>query len=208
MSHATYYPGATPIALKVLFDPDDGTLLGAQAVGTDSVDKRIDVLATAMFAGLPAERLADLELAYAPPYSSAKDPVNMLGYMIENVRSGDCDVVDPAELRRLVTDGWQVVDVRSPAEHAAGAIPGSRNVPLDDLRDELAELPAAPIVVYCEVGQRGHTATALLRSHGRRVRNLDGGFRTWCAADAAQRGDPGRLRPSPPEHDGVPRTGR
>ncbi|HEX5586894.1 MAG TPA: FAD-dependent oxidoreductase, partial [Acidimicrobiia bacterium] len=110
MSHATYYPGAAQIAIKVLFDVDDGTLLGAQAVGTDGVDKRIDVLATAMFAGLSGERLADLELAYAPPYSSAKDPVNMLGYMIENIRSGDCDVVDPAELPQLVATGWQVID--------------------------------------------------------------------------------------------------
>ena len=106
MSHATYYPGATPLAMKVLFDADDGTLLGAQAVGTDGVDKRIDVLATAMFVGLPAERLADLELAYAPPYSSAKDPVNMLGYMIENIRSGDCDVVEPEEL-----DSWSPIRV-------------------------------------------------------------------------------------------------
>jgi NADPH-dependent 2,4-dienoyl-CoA reductase/sulfur reductase-like enzyme len=133
MSHATYYPGANQMALKVLFDPGDGTLLGAQAFGKDGVDKRIDVLATAMFAGLPAERLADLELAYAPPYSSAKDPVNMLGYMIENVRSGDCDVVAPEQLSQLVADGWQVLDVRSRAEHEAAAIPGTRNVPLDEL---------------------------------------------------------------------------
>ncbi len=196
MSHATYYPGAAPMSLKVLFDPDTGELLGAQGVGRHGVDKRIDVLATAMFAGLPAERLADLELAYAPPYSSAKDPVNMLGYMIENVRSGDCDVVPPAELMTLVADGWQVVDVRSAAEHAAAAIPGSHNLPLDDLRDRLDDLADAPLVVYCEVGQRGHTATALLQSHGRRVRNLDGGFRTWSAAEAARVSDPDRLAPA------------
>jgi NADPH-dependent 2,4-dienoyl-CoA reductase/sulfur reductase-like enzyme/rhodanese-related sulfurtransferase len=194
MSHATYYPGATPIALKVLFDPIDGSLLGAQAVGSDGVDKRIDVLATAMFAKLTGERLADLELAYAPPFSSAKDPVNMLGYMIENVLSGDCDVVSPSELAALRVDGWQVIDVRSRAEHAAGAIPGSRVVPLDELREEVPNLSSAPIVVYCEVGQRGHTATALLRAHGCRVRNLDGGFRTWCAAEAARVNDPGLLQ--------------
>ncbi len=98
MSHATYYPGAEPMSLKLLFDPDDGTILGAQAVGGAGVDKRIDVLATAMAAGLPADALADLELAYAPPFSSAKDPVNMLGYMAENVLSGECDVVEPDEL--------------------------------------------------------------------------------------------------------------
>jgi rhodanese-related sulfurtransferase len=149
-----------------------------------------------MFAGLPGERLADLELAYAPPFSSAKDPVNMLGYMIENVRSGDCDVVEPTELGELVAEGWQVLDIRTRVEHEGGAIPGSRNIPLDELREAVDGLGHTPIVVYCEVGQRGHTATALLTSMGWRVRNLDGGFRTWLAAEAARVGDPGRLRPS------------
>ena len=113
MSHAGYYPGAEPMSLKLLFDPDDGTILGAQAVGGEGVDKRIDVLATAMTAGIRAESLADLELAYAPPFSSAKDPVNMLGYMAENVRSGECDVVEPDELESLVAVGWMLIDVRS-----------------------------------------------------------------------------------------------
>jgi NADPH-dependent 2,4-dienoyl-CoA reductase/sulfur reductase-like enzyme/rhodanese-related sulfurtransferase len=208
MSHASYYPGASPIAMKVLFDPDDGTLLGAQAVGADGVDKRIDVLATAMFAGLPGERLADLELAYAPPFSSAKDPVNMLGYMIENVRSGDCDVVEPSELGDLVAEDWQLLDIRTRGEHEAGAIPGSRNIPLDELRERVDRLEDTPIVVYCEVGQRGHTATALLRSLGRRVRNLDGGYRTWLAAEAASLGNPDRLRPSAVDGGEVPQSGR
>jgi NADPH-dependent 2,4-dienoyl-CoA reductase/sulfur reductase-like enzyme/rhodanese-related sulfurtransferase len=179
--HATYYPGAARMAMKLIFDPNDAAILGAQVVGRKGVDKRVDVIATAMAAGLSADRLADLELAYAPPFSSAKDPVNMLGYMAENVLSGDCDVVAPNEVARLVARGWALVDVRTTDEHAAGAIPGSTNVPLDSLRDHLAELQAGPVVVYCEVGQRGHTATALLRELGTTARNLDGGYRTWTA---------------------------
>jgi NADPH-dependent 2,4-dienoyl-CoA reductase/sulfur reductase-like enzyme/rhodanese-related sulfurtransferase len=186
-NHATYYPGATRLAMKLIFDPDDGTILGAQAVGRNGVDKRIDVIATAMSAGITADRLADLELAYAPPFSSAKDPVNMLGYMAENVLSGDCDVVDVGELGGLADEGWLVVDVRTEAEHAAGSIPGSVNLALDELRDHLDELRGRDIVVYCEVGQRGHTATALLRDEGIRARNLDGGFATWSAALRAAR---------------------
>jgi rhodanese-related sulfurtransferase len=139
------------------------------------------VIATAMAAGFTASCLADLELAYAPPFSSAKDPVNQLGYMAENVLSGDCDVVPPGELADLVDDGWTLVDVRTPAEHYAGAIPHSRNVPLDGLRDHLDQLGARPVVVYCEVGQRGHTATALLQEVGLKARNLDGGYQTWAA---------------------------
>jgi rhodanese-related sulfurtransferase len=179
--HATYYPGATGMAAKLLFDPDDGTILGAQIVGQNGVDKRIDVIATAMTGGLTADRLADLELAYAPPFSSAKDPVNILGYMAENVLVGDCDVVQPSELAELLADGWNLIDVRSASENAAGAIPGSRNFPIDSLRDHLDELGDDPLVVYCEVGQRGHTATALLRELGLKARNLDGGYRTWTA---------------------------
>jgi rhodanese-related sulfurtransferase len=149
------------------------------------VDKRIDVLATAMWADVTAPELADLELAYAPPFSSAKDPVNMLGYMAENVCSGACDVVETDELRSLVAKGWKLIDVRSAAEHARGAIPGSDNIPVDDLREHLAELTGENVVVYCEVGQRGHTATSLLHEVGINARNLDGGYLTWRAATAA-----------------------
>ena len=183
--HAAYYPGARPLALKLLFDPDDGTILGAQAVGAEGVDKRIDVLATAITGGLRAEELAELELAYAPPYSSAKDPVNMLGYMAENVRSGACDVVPHEELPELLRNGWILLDVRSPAEHAGGAIPGARNLPLDRLREDLNGA-TGPFVVYCEVGQRGHTATTLLHELGLEARNLDGGYRTWLASEVAR----------------------
>ena len=154
MSHAGYYPGAEPMALKLLFDPYDGAILGRRR-RAGRVDKRIDVIATAMAAGLPADPLADLELAYAPPFSSAKDPVNMLGYMAENLMSGECDVVEPDEVARLVVDGWTLLDVRTAAEHESGAIPGSVNVPLDSIRDELGTLGGGPFLVYCQVGQRG-----------------------------------------------------
>jgi len=190
--HAAYYPGAQPMALKLLFDPLDGTILGAQAVGRDGVDKRIDVLATAMAGGITADGLADLELAYAPPFSSAKDPVNMLGYMAENERLGSCEVVAYDELGLLEEAGWTLLDVRSAEEHAEGAIPGSRSLPLERLRDELGGAHG-PFIVYCEVGQRGHTATALLHELGIVARNLDGGYRTWRAADAARGRDHQRL---------------
>jgi NADPH-dependent 2,4-dienoyl-CoA reductase/sulfur reductase-like enzyme/rhodanese-related sulfurtransferase len=184
--HAAYYPGATRMAIKLIFDPNDGAILGAQIVGRNGVDKRIDVIATAMANGMKADHLADLELAYAPPFSSAKDPVNLLGYMAENILSGDCDVVAPDELAGLIEEDWCVVDVRTAEEHERGAIPGSTNVPIDSLRDHLEELGSGPVVVYCEVGQRGHTATALLHELGFKVRNLDGGYQTWLASMRAQ----------------------
>ena len=184
--HATYYPGATRMAAKLIFDPNDGTILGAQIVGRHGVDKRIDVIATAMAGGITADLLADLELAYAPPFSSAKDPVNLLGYMAENVLSGDCDIVDPSELTELVAKGWPVIDVRTAEEHTKGAIAGSVNLPIDLLRENLDALGHGPVVVYCEVGQRGHTATALMRELGIEARNLDGGFQTWSAWTRAQ----------------------
>ena len=193
MNHATYYPGAEQMSLKLLFDPIDGTILGAQAVGGAGVDKRIDILATAMTGGLTAPALADLELAYAPPFSSAKDPVNMLGYMAENVLSGECDVIAPGELAGLADTGWTVLDVRTPSEFAAGSIPGSISAPLDSLRDDLPGLGDGPFAIYCQVGQRGHTATELLHQLGRAARNLDGGYRTWLDAEAARTGDASQL---------------
>ena len=195
MSHAGYYPGAEPMSLKLLFDPQDGAILGAQAVGGSGVDKRIDVLATAMAAGLRADVLADLELAYAPPFSSAKDPVNMLGYMAENLMSGECDVVEAYEVAGLMAQGWTLLDVRTRDQHVRGSIPGSINAPLDTLREDLAALGRGPFVVFCEVGQRGHTATMLLHELGLPARNLDGGYRTWLCAEAAAAGDPRRLAP-------------
>ena len=144
---------------------------------------------------MTAPELADLELAYAPPFSSAKDPVNMLGYMAENLISGDCDVVEPAELPELMAAGWTLVDVRTTAEHERGAIPGSVNVPLDALRSDLAGLGSGPFVIYCQVGQRGHTAVSLLHELGVPARNLDGGYLTWRAADAGRGSGAERVRP-------------
>jgi NADPH-dependent 2,4-dienoyl-CoA reductase/sulfur reductase-like enzyme/rhodanese-related sulfurtransferase len=184
-NHATYYPGATRMAMKLIFDPADGTILGAQVVGGDGVDKRIDVIATAMAGGLTADQLADLELAYAPPFSSAKDPVNQLGYMAENVLSGACDVVRPSEIDALQQAGWSLVDVRSPEEHDQESIPNSTNIPVDEIRENLEMFGDGPVIVYCEVGQRGHTATALLVELGVTARNLDGGFRNWSDTQRA-----------------------
>ena len=182
------------MAAKLIFDPADGTILGAQIVGRHGVDKRIDVIATAMSGGLAAPQLADLELAYAPPFSSAKDPVNLLGYMAENILTGECDVVGPEELASLMEEGWRVVDVRTAEEHAAGAIPGSVNLPVDSLREHLGSLGGGPVVVYCHVGQRGHTATALMQELGITARNLDGGYLTWSASERAT--GPGTLSTS------------
>ncbi|WP_353940459.1 FAD-dependent oxidoreductase [Streptomyces sp. HUAS MG91] len=184
-SHAGYYPGASPIALKVLFDPDDLSILGAQAVGADGVDKRVDVLATAIAGGLTAPELADLELAYAPPYGSAKDPVNMAGMIAENLVTRTDRTVQWHELDAARAAGASLVDVRTAAEHARGAIPGAVNIPLDELRDRAAELPDGDLLVHCQVGLRGHTALRLLAGLGRDAANLDGGYATWSAGQAA-----------------------
>ncbi|MEZ7756157.1 FAD-dependent oxidoreductase [Microbacterium paraoxydans] len=183
-SHAGYYPGAETLSMKLLADPVTDRILGAQIVGRDGVDKRIDVIATALQAGVTASGLAHLELAYAPQFGSAKDAVNILGYVAENTRNGTTPTLQWHELDDALQAGSTLIDVRSAAEHANGAIPGARNIPLDDLRDRLDELPEGPLVVHCQVGLRGHIATRLLRQHGRAVRNLDGGYRTWRDATA------------------------
>ncbi|MGO4663977.1 FAD-dependent oxidoreductase [Terrabacter sp. 2TAF16] len=180
-SHATYYPGAEGMSLKLLVDRDTDAILGAQGVGRDGVDKRIDVIATAMTGGLTASALADLELAYAPQFASAKDPVNMLGYIADNLRTGVSRSVQWHELADAVADGAVLVDVRTPEEHESGAIPGAVLIPVDELRGRLDEIPPGPVVVHCAVGQRGHTAARVLAHAGREVRNLDGGYRTWLA---------------------------
>ncbi|MEV0900700.1 FAD-dependent oxidoreductase [Actinoplanes sp. NPDC049802] len=189
-SHAGYYPGAQPMSAKLLYDAADGTILGAQIVGGDGVDKRIDVLATALYAGLRADELADLELAYAPPFGSAKDPVNMLGYIAENQLTGTERTLQWHEVNAALDDGAVLIDVRTPAEYAAGHLPGALNLPVDDLRERLAEVPDRELIVYCQVGLRGHTAVALLSGLGHNVRNLDGGYRTWTAGHHAQENAP------------------
>ncbi len=181
-SHAGYYPGADGMALKLLVDPDTDRILGAQGVGRSGVDKRIDVIATAMAGGLTASDLADLELAYAPQFSSAKDPVNMLGYAAMNARSGLTPTIQWHELAEAMAAGATLIDVRDASEHRHGAIPGSILIPVNELRDRLAEVPHGPVVIHCAVGVRGHTATRILRQLGwDDVRNLDGGYTTWAA---------------------------
>ncbi|GAC40914.1 FAD-dependent oxidoreductase [Paenibacillus popilliae] len=178
-SHASYYPSATPISLKLLFD-EEGMVLGAQAVGYEGVDKRIDDIAAVIrFKGTVAD-LTELELAYAPPYSSAKDPVNMVGYTAENVVNGLTEVFVPEDLEQRDTESVVLVDVRTPMEHANGHIEGSVNLPVDELRDRLHELdPGKEVWVYCQVGLRGYTASRILRQKGYRVKNMTGGYKTY-----------------------------
>lgn len=182
LSHAGYYPGAASLALKLLFDKTTGTIFGAQAVGADGVDKRIDVIATAMRGGLLASELADLELSYAPPFSSAKDPVNMAGYVAGNMMDGLTKTMQWHEVNAFVESGGLLVDVRDAIERDLGYIPGSVNIPLNELRDRLQELPKdRELAVSCQVGLRGYYALRLLSEHGYDVRNVDGGYKTYSA---------------------------
>lgn len=183
--HAGYYPGASKLSIKLLVDSASDAVLGAQAVGRAGVDKRIDVIATAMTGGIRASELAELELAYAPQFGSAKDPINMLGYIAENLRDGVVETVQWHELADEVAAGASVIDVRTAREFAKGAIPGALNLPLDELRQRQAELPGGRLIVNCEVGLRGHTAARLLAQLGREVANLDGGHLTWKAGVGA-----------------------
>ena len=185
-SHTGYYPGAESMALKLIVDANTDEILGAQGVGGDGVDKRIDVIATAMAGDIPASELADLELAYAPQFSSAKDPVNMLGYVALNAAEGLTPSIQWHELDAALEAGAALVDVRTSGEYADGAIPGSVNIPLDDIRARRAELPEGRLIVHCKVGQRGHTAVRLLAQLGREAVNLDGGFLTWNAGTTAR----------------------
>ena len=183
-SHAGYYPGAKGMSIKLLVDRKTQEILGAQAVGREGVDKRIDVIATAMRGGLTAPELADLELAYAPPFGSAKDPVNMLGYISENVLNGVTPTAQWNEVNSLVSQGWTVVDVRSKGEFDRGHIPNSINISIDEMRERINEVPKEKILVTCQVGQRGHAATRLLREMGYNAVNLDGGYMTWSHSPA------------------------
>ncbi|WP_339223166.1 CoA-disulfide reductase [Paenibacillus sp. FSL W7-1332] len=183
-SHAGYYPGAYPISLKLLFHPETGQIYGAQAIGADGVDKRIDVIATAIKGNLNVWDLAELELSYAPPYSSAKDPVNYAGYVAANIMDGLVETVQWHEIDDLVGNGATLIDVREPKEREAGYIPGSVNIPLNDLRSRLKELPENEMLyVNCQVGLRGYLAARILAQHGFRVKNLDGGWKTYAAVN-------------------------
>ena len=189
-NHAGYYPGAKRVSMKVLFDPETGKLLGAQAHGEDGADKRIDVIATAIAGGLTIDDLMDLELAYAPQFGSAKDAINIAGYVGNNVFNGTTPTVQWHQLEAARAAGAQVIDVRSPHEHGAGRIPGTINIPVDELRDRLSEVQLEDVVVYCAVGQRGHIATQILKANGAKVRNLDGGYSTWSVAEKAMQRKP------------------
>lgn len=184
-SHAGYYPGAKQMALKMIFDAKTGEILGAQGVGIEGVDKRIDVIATAIRGGITAPELADLELAYAPPFGSAKDPINMLGYIAENMMSGLLETAQWSQIDEFEDRGFQLVDVRTSSEYAAGSIPGALSMPVDEIRNRVAELTNKDVLVNCQVGQRGHTATMLLKELGFNAVNLDGGYLTWSNSPAA-----------------------
>jgi NADPH-dependent 2,4-dienoyl-CoA reductase/sulfur reductase-like enzyme/rhodanese-related sulfurtransferase len=188
-SHAGYYPGAKRISMLVAFEPTTGKLLGAQAVGEDGVDKRIDVIATAIFGGLTVNDLMDLELAYSPQYGSAKDPINHAGYVGNNVLTGRTPTFQWHELEAEASKPNTVlVDVRTASENEAGTTPNSININVDNLRDHIQELEGKRVLVHCQVGQRGHTATQILRGHGIDALNLDGGYLTWRAGtDATER---------------------
>ncbi len=184
-SHAGYYPGAKQMALKMIFDAKTGEILGAQGVGIEGVDKRIDVIATAIRGGITAPELADLELAYAPPFGSAKDPINMLGYIAENIMSGLLETAQWSQIDEFQDRGFQLVDVRTSSEFAAGSIPGAMSMPVDEIRKRVAELTNKDVLVNCQVGQRGHTATMLLKELGFNAVNLDGGYLTWSNSPGA-----------------------
>ena len=183
MSHAGYYPGGKLMTMKVIFEKETFRLLGAQIVGYEGVDKRIDVLAAAIHAGLTAIRLKDLDLAYAPPYSSAKDPVNMAGFLIENLAKGVVKQFRIEDVGGLPRDGSvTLLDARTPQEYAGGHIEGFRNIPVDELRQRLEEIaPGKPVYVICQSGLRSYIACRILAGHGYEAHNFSGGFRFYDA---------------------------
>ncbi|MBU2699550.1 NADPH-dependent 2 [Sporomusaceae bacterium BoRhaA] len=184
MSHASYYRGATPISLKIIFSPDTGKVLGAQASGNQGVEKRIDVIATAIRAGMTVYDLEKLELSYAPPYSSAKDPVNMAGYVASNILKKDCQVIHWHDIAKLNKDEVVLIDVRTSVEFSLGTIEGAVNIPVDELRTRLDEIPLdKEVILFCQVGLRGYLAYRILVQHGfQQLRNLSGGYKTYAAA--------------------------
>ncbi|MBM7866275.1 FAD-dependent oxidoreductase [Heliobacterium gestii] len=178
-SHASYYPGATPITLKVIFD-ETGKVLGAQAFGYDGVDKRIDVIATVIRMGGTIDDLKELELSYAPPYSSAKDPVNMAGFLAENVLAGRAELVVSGDIDQMDRERTVLLDVRTDLEFENGSLPGAIHIPLDELRQRLGELDQSKEYwVYCKVGFRGYLAERILVQRGFRAKNLSGGYASY-----------------------------
>lgn len=177
-SHAGYYPNAKTIVLKLLFHPTTGKIYGAQAIGEDGVDKRIDIIATAIKAGMTVQELPELEFTYAPPFGSAKDPVNMAGYVALNLMEGISESVQWYELEDKQEEGYLLLDVRNEGElKSNGRLKGAVNIPLDSLRDRMAELPKdQPIIVSCHSGLRSYAAERILKQNGYQAKNLDGAF--------------------------------
>ncbi|EGQ9835347.1 FAD-dependent oxidoreductase [Vibrio cholerae] len=184
-SHASYYPGAEVVSFKMLFDPQTGKIFGAQAVGKDGIDKRIDVMAVAQRAGMTVEQLQHLELTYAPPFGSAKDVINQAAFVATNLIKGDAKAIHFDEIDNL-TDEQVLLDVRNPMElQNMGYLPGAINIPVDQLRQRMNELPKdKEIVIYCQVGLRGNVAYRQLVNNGFKARNLIGGYRTYKFAKA------------------------
>ena len=180
-SHASYYPGANSMSIKIIFAKDDGKLLGAQIVGRDGVDKRIDVFATAIRAGMTVYDLTELELAYAPPFSSAKDPVNMAGFVAENILKGNVKNFHWHDVADLPKDGSVTfLDIRSAGEYSRGTIEGFNNIPVDSLRDRLDEIDKSkPVYITCQVGLRGYIGARILMQNGYDAYNLSGGYRLY-----------------------------
>lgn len=185
-NHAGYYPGAAPMAFKLLFSPE-GKIYGAQLVGLEGVDKRVDVIATAIRAGMSVFDLEELELAYAPPYGSARDPINIIGFLAGNLLRGDVENVDWNEVEGLERSKHVFLDVRDPEELTIGSIEGGLNIPLGELRERMNEIPRSKrVVVYCQVGQRGYFAARILKQNGFDAVNLNGGFKTYSHALGTQ----------------------
>lgn len=185
-NHAGYYPGASPMALKLLFSPE-GKIYGAQAVGVEGVDKRIDVIATAIQGGMSVYDLEELELGYAPPYSSSRDPVNIIGFTAANVLRGDAKVMHWDEINKLDRHEVAIIDVRLPEELGLGMIDGSVNIPLQSIRQQLNEIPKGkPVLVYCQTGQRSYFASRVLNQLGYDAYNLTGGYKTYSHAVGRQ----------------------
>ncbi|MFO0866186.1 MAG: FAD-dependent oxidoreductase, partial [Gemmataceae bacterium] len=179
-NHAGYYPGAEGMSLKLLFHPQSGRILGAQAIGGAGVDKRIDVIAVAIQAGMTVFDLEETELCYAPQFGSAKDPVNMAGFVAAGMLRGDHPQIDVEAASSPDEATSLLLDVRTPTEFAAGTIPGAINIPVDDLRARLGEIPAdRKVNVFCQVGQRGYIATRILLDAARNAANISGGYRTY-----------------------------
>ena len=178
--HAGYFPDAQQMMLKLLFDPKTGIILGAQGVGTTGVDKRIDVLAIAIQAGMTVYDLEEVELCYAPQYGHAKDPINMLDFVASGVLRGDQPIIQVDTLSSYSAESLLLLDVRTAAEFAAGHIPGAKNIPIETLRERVSELPHdRKIATYCKVGQRGYYATRILDQLGFEAANISGGYQLW-----------------------------